>query len=100
MSSVFVELNSEEEIWWAETIKKFRTKYIKEPKYYASDILRQKKITEKELFSNVDSLLSETREQVWQMYLQDEVIFHAEVLAFLFQNRELPKTVLNTLLNS
>jgi hypothetical protein len=97
---IILELNEVEQKWWSDTIKEFRTQYIKEPKFYASRILDDRKITKKELFDNVDSILSETRESVWQMYLHDEVIFHGKVLSFLFSTRTLPKTILDTILES
>lgn len=97
---LIVELDNVEGEWWAETIQEFRLKIIKEPKHYAREILLRKGITRKDLEEDIDSILKDTRESVWQMYLQDEAAFHSEVLSYLIKTRNAPKEILANIINS
>jgi len=100
IKDLIVELEPAEQEWWEETIKEFRRRIIKEPKHYAQTILTQKGITRETLAENVEGVLRNAREEVWQMYLQDESKFHSEVLAYLVKNRNVPKEILTKIIDS
>lgn len=91
-------LSESEEKWWAEKIKEYRHKLVKEPKFYASEILKIEGINKEKLNSNIDSVIANTREKVWQLYLLDEAKFHAALLTDLFKNRDMPKSILQKLI--
>lgn len=91
-------LTDEEETWWGEVIQNYRAKYIKEPKEYAIQIFAEKGVTHAALKQDIEGILESTREAVWIKYLQDEAIFHKEVLEHLIKVRNLPKTILEAIL--
>lgn len=94
------QLTDEEQQWWTSTIQDFRLKTIREPKHYAFSILRKKGITQLQLRNGMDTILSDTREEVWRLYLEDEAVFHTKVLEHLFKTREVPRKILFDLVES
>lgn len=100
MTDLIFKLDPAEQQWWEDSIKEFRDKIIKEPKYYARTILEQRGIAREVLAKNLEETLRITREDVWQMYLIDEAKFHSEVIAFLIKNREIPREILGKIINS
>lgn len=100
MDEFISSLSKEETLWWAEKIKEFRLKLVKEPRHYAMQVLGSKASTKEDLINKMDQLLEETREEVWQSYLEDEAKFHAEVLHELFKTRDVPKAILLQLVDS
>ncbi len=95
-----VYLPEAEKAWWRDVIKKFRGEHVKEPKFYAKEIIDAKGLTKENIAHNLDEVISSTREEVWQLYLIDEAKFHAAVLTYLFKTRELPRDILIQLLRA
>ena len=93
-SELIQNLTEEEEYWWDETIKEFRGSMVKEPEFYAQYILEKKGITKEVLLKNIESLIFEVREEIWQLYLKDESEFHTKVISYLVESRDLPKNIL------
>tara|TARA_B100000745_G_scaffold296224_1_gene241317 strand:+ start:2495 stop:3391 length:897 start_codon:yes stop_codon:yes gene_type:complete len=98
-SNIITELSDVEKQWWDETIKQFRSEFIREPKHYSDTTLRQKGVTLEQLQENTDQMIEELREETWQLYLLDEAVFHQEVLAYLVRERDLPKNILNAIID-
>ena len=94
------ELNDDEDSWWSESIKNFRSRLVKEPRSYTDKILSERGITREQLEKNVDTLLADIREEVWQLYLIDEANFHKDVLSYLVESREIPKNILVKLIDN
>lgn len=97
---VITELDSQEKKWWESEIKKYRSKLIKEPKAYAKIIILEKGLTKEDLENDVESVIEETREAIWQTYLIDEANFHKEILVHLSNTRDLPKNILEKLISN
>lgn len=96
---LLTQLENSEKKWWAATIKEFRARLITEPKLYAKDILAQSWSNSLDMLDNLDDVIKDTREQIWQLYLLDEAKFHAEVLAYLFTERDLPRNILTMIVD-
>lgn len=100
MQDLIAKLDNDEKKWWQSTIKEFRGSIVKEPKHYALRVLERRGITAEHLKRDPDHILMETREEVWEMYLQDEARFHADVLAHLVKTRDVPREILAKVLES
>ena len=91
---LLTQLDINEKFWWAATIKDFRRRLITEPKLYANDILANSWSNDQDMLDNLDTVIKDAREKIWQLYLLDEAKFHAAVLAHLFTERDLPRSIL------
>ncbi len=98
-TELLTQLDDSEKEWWGGVIKDFRSRLITEPKLYANNILTESWTNEEEMLNNLDSVIKSARDQIWQLYLIDEAKFHAEVLAYLFMERDLPKSILESLVS-
>ena len=98
MEIVF-ELDHEEKNWWEKRIKELRAHYIKPPKSYLSDAVKGNPELFKKAETDASSFIREVRELCWGIYIQDEVSFHREVISYLVKRRELPKTILNNVID-
>ena len=96
---LLTQLEESEKLWWAATIKEFRNKFITEPKLYANNILANSWKKEEEMLANLDTVIKQAREEIWQLYLIDEAKFHAAVLGHLFTERRLPASILENVLD-
>ena len=96
---LLTQLDVEEKTWWSNTIKDFRNRLITEPRLYATEILNNSWTNDEEMLENLDSVIRHAREQIWQLYLIDEAKFHAAVLAHLFTERDLPRSILDTIVD-
>lgn len=96
---LLTQLDESEKHWWKHTIKDFRSRLITEPKLYADNILDNSWISDEEMLSNLDGVIKNVREQIWQLYLVDEAKFHEQVLAHLFTERDLPAEILDSLVD-
>lgn len=92
------QLSPEEKEWWSKTIKKFRVKVIKEPKFYAHNIIKTSWKNKENILQNIDKFIRDIREKIWQLYLIDEAKFHSKVLEYLFTERELPANILKSII--
>jgi hypothetical protein len=100
ISNIIIELEATELSWWEKTIREFRTKYIKDPKVYAKQIIDEENITVNTLKSSIEDILLRTRESVWKLYLIDEALFHKEVITHLIENRSLPKQIVTEIIGN
>lgn len=92
-------LDPSEKEWWKSTIIEFRGRFITEPKLYANAILESSWSSTEDMLNNLDQVIKQAREEIWQLYLIDEAKFHAAVLAHLFTERELPAGILNSIID-
>lgn len=67
-----VTLSSEEKLWWQKTIKEFRSRMLATPKEFVELGLKDKAITKPNLIENVEFLLIDQREEIYQTYLAAE----------------------------
>ncbi len=89
-----------EKAWWKETIKNFRSEFIKPPKYYVDSVLEEDPPTAQGLRQDVEKLLTDQREKIYSLYLQDEANLNAEILSHLITARQLPREIFSELLVS
>lgn len=96
---LITQLNELEEKWWEGTIKEYRSRLITEPRLYADSILAVSWDNKKQGSDSLDETIRRVREEIWQLYLLDEAKFHAAVLAHLFTERDLPKSILDEIID-
>jgi hypothetical protein len=93
-------LTPEDSAWWEKTIKDFRAKYMKTPREYIDLSVASKKFSFEDLSSNVENLLINERESVYELFLKDEAVMNGKVVAHLIQNRPIPKTIYSDMLEA
>ncbi len=96
---IILSLDQDENEWWSKKIKEYRNNFVKQPKEYVKLITTAKNISKETLLKRIDQNIMDFREEVWSLYLIDEARFHKEVLSFLFQDRDLPRNILNDVLD-
>ncbi len=95
---MITELNAKEKLWWEIEIKKARDRIIQNPKSYAKNLLREEKFTKEDLERDIEGIIENTREKIWESYLIDEAVFHKEILVHLSKTRHLPRQILHNLI--
>lgn len=98
MSDLITILKDTELEWWKAEIERHRKKLISNPSHYVEKITKEKNISKKILQDDIEKTLLVLREEAWQLYLADEALFSSEIISYLFLERDLPKTILNELL--
>jgi hypothetical protein len=92
---IIFQLEPEEKVWWKKTITQYRKRIVKNPEYYVQHSLEQNAITKEQILSDPDQIIQNLRESAWARYLQDECIFHKEVISHLVISRDLPRSILS-----
>jgi hypothetical protein len=100
MDSYTYSLSADESAWWEKTIQDFRRKLIKSPREYIDLSVANKAFTLESLTSNVESLIRDERESVYELFLKDEAVMNGKVVAHLIQNRPIPKSIYIELIES
>jgi hypothetical protein len=95
-----ISLSVEEKEWWKSTIQDFRKKLVKTPRHYIDASIVGKNFTAASLQANVETLLIDEREQIYNLFLEDESIMNGKVVAHLIENRPVPKSIFNDLVDS
>lgn len=98
ISDIIFHLSEEDTEWWKKKIKYFRKKLVKKPNEYVEKAISDSSITDSDIAENPNVLIRKIRECAWNLYIQDEVKFHDEVLAFLIQNQAYPAEILKKLI--
>jgi len=92
------QLSESENEWWDITIQEFRKKYVKTPREYIEESIGLKKFDAEKLKGNVESLLIDERDSIYQLFLRDESRMNAKLVSHLMQTREFPKSRYESLL--
>lgn len=92
------QLSESENEWWDITIQEFRQKYVKTPREYIEESIGLKKYDAEKLKGNVESLLIDERDSIYQLFLRDESRMNAKLVSHLMQTREFPKSRYESLL--
>ena len=92
------QLSESESDWWDKTIQEFRKKHVKTPREYIEESIGLKKYGVETLRGNVESLLINERESIYQLFLRDESRMNAKLVSHLMQSREIPKSRYESLL--
>lgn len=95
-----VTLTSEEKIWWQKTIKEFRSRMLATPKEFVELGLKGKAITKTSLIENVENLLIDQRDEIYQTYLAAEAKMNEEVISHLIESRELPRSIFDEIVDT
>ena len=100
MTNYVTMLNEEEKEWWKNQIKDFRRRYIKPPMHYVDETIEKLKYTRQDVAQNIEKLLVHDREDVYNLYLQDEAILNAALVSHLTDNRTIPQSIFNEIVDS
>jgi hypothetical protein len=95
-----ISLTADEAAWWEKTIRDFRGKLIKQPSFYIQESIKGKDFSREVLSRNVESLLIDERENVYNLFLKAEAELNAQVVAHLIENRPVPKEIFDELVES
>lgn len=97
---LLAQLSDEESDWWEGVIQDYRRKFVRNPKDYALEIIKGEGVSKEQLTKDTESYLEILRESVWQKYLIDEGIFHTEVITYLVRTRDLPRSILASVIKN
>ncbi|GDX30540.1 hypothetical protein LBMAG14_10160 [Actinomycetes bacterium] len=87
MTNYVTILSEEEKDWWKDQIKDFRKRYIKSPMHYVDETIEKLNYTRQDVSQNIEKLLIQDREDVYNLYLQDEAILGASSLQVVDTSR-------------
>ena len=97
---LITELNDEQKKSWKKTIQAKRKQFIKTPLEYVVQATDQLNLSKETIFGDLSGSIQKIRDQVWEFYIQDESIFHQDVLSHLMVNESQAKKILiNSLSN-
>lgn len=100
MTGPNITLSEIEKDWWDKTIQEFRRQIVKPPRHYIDVSVANKNFTAQSLKDNVESLLIDEREEIYNLFLADESKMNSKVVAHLIQNRPVPKSIFSELVDS
>ena len=95
---IISELDNSEKKWWKAQIKDFRSKSISSPAEHTSNWMKDMKYSKLEIESDFDNFIYQSRVNIYNSYLLQEADFHKEILNFLSESRDLPKTILEEII--
>jgi len=93
-------LTDTESAWWDKTIQEFRKKYVKSPREYVDLCINERNYQLHDLTENIESLLIDERETIYQLFLKDESIMNGKLITYLIKERELPNSTYESLLEN
>ncbi len=97
MISNVTTLSESEKDWWTDQIKDFRRRYIKPPMHYVSETITKLQYSPQDIRQNIEKLLIQDREDVYNLYLKDEAILNAKLVSHLIDNRKIPNEIFNVI---
>lgn len=100
MTNYVTTLSEEEKDWWKEQIKVFRKRYIKSPMHYVDETIEKLNYTRQDVSQNIEKLLVHDREDVYNLYLQDEARLNAALVSHLTNNRSIPQSIFSEIVDS
>jgi hypothetical protein len=100
MTNYVTTLSEEEKDWWKDQIKDFRRRYIKSPMHYVDETIEKLNYTRQDVSQNIEKLLIQDREDVYNLYLQDEAVLNAALVSHLTDNRAIPQNIFNDIVDS
>jgi hypothetical protein len=100
MTNFVTALSEEEKEWWKGQIKDFRKRYIKPPMHYVDETIEKLNYTRDDVAQNIEKLLIQDREDVYNLYLQDEAILNAALISHLTDNRAVPQDIFTEIVDS
>lgn len=78
-----IELNDNQKKLWKKTIQTKRGQFIKTPLEYVIQATSQLNLSKDEINNNLSKSIKKIRTYVWGLYIEDESIFHQDVLSHL-----------------
>jgi hypothetical protein len=88
---LLTELSPAHKEQWTKQIKTARRKFINSPKYFVEKALQQGVAFDE---NRVSEYIKDVRALAWQFYLEEELVFHKEMMNFLLEKNEYASTVL------
>lgn len=86
-------LTDTEKAWWKKTIKQFRSRIIPGPSKLVEEVLRERPFTKAELALNVEALIVDLREDVFEKYLATESTLNETLISYLIRSRDVPNSL-------
>lgn len=81
-----VELSDSQKKAWKNIIQAKRGQFLKSPIKYVTEATTCLNISAKDIFNTPSVSIQKVRDYVWNLYIQDESLFHQDVLAYLMVN--------------
>jgi hypothetical protein len=100
MTNYVTTLSEEEKDWWKDQIKDFRKSYIKSPMHYVDETIEKLNYTREDVSQNIEKLLIQDREDVYNLYLQDEAKLNSALVSHLTDTRAIPQNIFNEIVDS
>lgn len=100
MLGPIVSLDEEEKVWWESTIKRFRKEIVAPPRDYVDRVLLERGYSKELLQEDVETLLIDERQNVYEQFLIAEAELNAKVVSHLIENRPMPKAIFDDLIQS
>jgi hypothetical protein len=100
MKHLVTELSEEEKEWWKKQIKIFRKSYIKTPMQYVDKIIENLNYTRQNVSENIENILINDREDVYNLYLEDEALLNSALVTHLVDNRDVPRDIFTEIVDS
>lgn len=98
IKKIITSLDEDEKDWWVKkTIPNLRLELIKQPKQYVEKAVEIIGLNKSIIEANYDKSIRDLRETAWNLYLEDELKFHNEVISYLVKNRKYPAEILQDL---
>lgn len=91
-------LSQDDADWWDKTIQEYRKRYVKSPREYIELCVAKRNYQLEVLNQNIESLLIDERETIYNLFLRDESIMNGKVITHLIKERFNPRSTYETLL--
>ncbi|MBO3700196.1 type II restriction endonuclease [Roseivirga sp. E12] len=98
--TLIFDLPEDELKWWKATIQGFRNNIVRKPSYYVFKVTGDELGDSSRFKDDISSSISTLRENCWNIYLKDEVNFHKEVISHLVMHRDIPRTILEKVIEN
>ncbi len=88
------DLSADEKKWWGVTIKQKRNELVRTPEFYAEYAYEALRLSTEQVKQTPSDVIESLRETAWHRHLEDECVFHKEIITFLVENRDIPRDIL------
>ena len=68
--------------------------------HYVNSTFDKLNYTRDDVSANIEKILVTDREEVYQLYLQDEAVLNAKLVSHLINNRSIPNKIFNEIVDA
>lgn len=94
------ELDPEEKEWWGEFISKERNQIVKSPEIYVGNAFKKCDLKKRDVEKSPESVIKSIRENSWDEYISAESNFHVFAISSLVKKRDVPREILQKLIQN